>query len=251
MFWQLTTLYLDYLTELSALLSDPVYYDGIGLPRGKKEPILLIPGFFAGDWTLGVMAGWLSRIGYSPYLSGIDWNIDCPNKTRELLGRRLAYVVRETGGPVIVIGHSLGGLLARFLGVNFPREIRHIVAIGSPINSPLRVHPVLSLTFRTLQALRWTGDQSSPDCGSLQCTCLFGQTVFSSLPQGVELTSIFSKEDEVVDWRTCLDPWGEGHEVSGRHIGLVVNREVYRILAQVLATYGEGKNEPSAAGLAR
>jgi hypothetical protein len=54
----------------------------------------------------------------------------------------------------------------------------------------------------------------------------------------VGLTSIFSKEDEVVDWRACLDPWGEGHEVSGRHMGLVVNREVYRILAQVLATYG-------------
>src|SRR5262249_62347268 len=104
MFWQLTTLYLDYLTELSALLSDPVYYDGIGLPRGKKEPILLIPGFFAGDWTLGVMAGWLSRIGYSPYLSGIDWNIDFPSKKRELLGRRAGYVVRETEGPGNRIG---------------------------------------------------------------------------------------------------------------------------------------------------
>ncbi len=237
MLWQLTASYLDYLLQLSALLSDPVYC-GTGVPRGNEEPLLLIPGFFAGDWTLGVMASWLGRLGYRPYLSGIDWNIDCPSKTGELLGWRLAHIVRETGSPVIVVGHSLGGLLARFLGVNCPGEIRHIVTIGSPINSFMRVHPLVSLTFRTLQALRWPRDQSSPDCGSLQCTCQFSQTVFSPLPQGVSFTSIFSKEDEVVDWRACLDPWGEGHEVSGQHMGLVVNSEVYRILAQVLATYG-------------
>jgi pimeloyl-ACP methyl ester carboxylesterase len=184
------------------------------------------------------MASWLGRLGYCPYLSGIDWNIDCPNKTGELLGERLAHVVRETRGPVIAVGHSLGGLLARFLAANFPGEVRHVIAIGSPINNPLRMHPVVSLTFRTLQALRRTGEQSSPDCGSYRCTCQFRQTVFSPLPQGVGLTSIFSKQDEVVDWRACLDPWGENREVSGQHLGLVVNREVYRILAQVLATCG-------------
>lgn len=67
MFWQLTTSYLEYLSQLSALLRDPVYY-GTDVLKGKGESILLIPGFLAGDWTLMVMAGWLGRVGYRPYL---------------------------------------------------------------------------------------------------------------------------------------------------------------------------------------
>jgi triacylglycerol lipase len=56
------------------------------------------------------------------------------------------------------------------------------------------------------------------------------------LPPEVGFTAIFSKHDEVVDWRACLDPQGDNREVSGQHVSLIVNREVYRILAQVLAS---------------
>jgi hypothetical protein len=49
-------------------------------------------------------------------------------------------------------------------------------------------------------------------------------------------TAVFSKQDEVVDWHTCVDPQGANWQVSGRHLGLVVNREVYRIIADTLAS---------------
>jgi hypothetical protein len=69
--------YPDYLLRFSLLLRDPLYY-GLGVPRGTGQPILLIPGFLVGDWSLQVMAGWLRRMGYRPYLSGIDWNVSPP-----------------------------------------------------------------------------------------------------------------------------------------------------------------------------
>jgi triacylglycerol lipase len=69
--------YPDYLLRFSLLLRDPLYY-GLGVPRGTGQPILLIPGFLVEDWSLQVMAGWLRRIGYRPYLSGIDWNVSPP-----------------------------------------------------------------------------------------------------------------------------------------------------------------------------
>ena len=235
MLWQLAASYPDYLYQLSALVRDPVYH-GIRVPKGQGQPILLIPGFFAGDWTLTVMAGWLNRLGYQAYFSGINWNVDCPNKTAETLRWRLDYITRESGGPIVVIGHSLGGMLARFLGVNFPEKISHVFALGAPIDgSFLKVHPLVPLAFRTLQVLRKRADGVSSACGSSLCSCRFSQTVFSSLPEGVGFTSIFSKRDEVVDWRSCLDPQGENRQVSGRHIGLIVNREVYRIVASTLA----------------
>src|SRR6266511_3059206 len=125
--WKLTTSYPDYCYQLARLLCDPVYR-GNGIPGGNGEPVLLIPGFLAGDWTLKIMAGWLSRIGYRPYLSGIACNVRDPHRT--------------------------GGILARFLGAHFPQLIRHVVALGSPIrNLPQAAHPFVGLAFLASQVL--------------------------------------------------------------------------------------------------
>ena len=222
--------YPDYLLRFSLLLRDPLYY-GLGVPRGTGQPLLLIPGFLVGDWSLQVMAGWLRRMGYRPYLSGIDWNVSPPARTGELLTQRLAYIVRERGSPVILVGHSLGGMLARVLGSQFPAVIRHVVALGSPIHNPPRaVHPFVHFAFLALQSLWQAVAKVPPDLWG------FSQWVDAALPRGVGFTAIFSKQDEIVDWRACLDPQGDNRQVSGGHLGLVVNREVYRILAEVLAS---------------
>src|SRR5262245_57048943 len=126
MLWRLATSYPDYLYQLSALLRDPIYH-GRNVPPGQGQPVLLIPGFLAGDWTLSVLAGWLNRLGYRAYTSGINCNVDCPNRTGEILHWRLAHIVEETQSPLVVVGHSLGGLLARFLGANFPGHVRYVV----------------------------------------------------------------------------------------------------------------------------
>src|SRR5215831_4160629 len=213
MAWQLITSYPDYLYQLATLVRDPVYRN----PQvaGRGQPILLIPGFFAGDWTLLRMAGWLNRLGYQAYFSGIDWNVDCPNRTSEKLLWRLEYIARETSDPLIVIGHSLGGLLARFLGANFSDRVRHVVALGSPLNisSPESVHPFVRSAFRMLGPFRRLRGGTYRQCGSSACTCRFAQTAFSTLPPAVRFTSIFSKSDEIVDWRAAVDPNGENFEV--------------------------------------
>jgi len=56
--------------ELARLLADPVWR-GHGLPRGDGGPVLLIPGFLAGDQSLSVLATFLRRIGHAPRRAGI------------------------------------------------------------------------------------------------------------------------------------------------------------------------------------
>lgn len=234
LFWQLGAAYPDSLHQLGILLRDEVYRRPPG-PKASGQPVLLIPGFLAGDWTLQVLAGWLTRMGYNPYFSGLDWNVDCPNRTGHLLRWRANQIIRETGHPLIVFGHSLGGMLARFLGANFPDQVRYVVTLGSPIQRTSQVSPLVVFASRVLQPFRrWRGDLP-PDCGTLDCNCHFNRSVISPLPEEVGFTAVFSKQDEVVEWRACLDPQRESREVSGRHIGLIVNAQAYRVLAEVLA----------------
>jgi triacylglycerol lipase len=94
----------DYLEQLSALMRDPIFYSGERLPRGNGEPVVLLPGYFAGDWSMAPMARWLRRIGYDSYLSGIDFNLGCPREKVERLEARVIGIARETGSRVTLIG---------------------------------------------------------------------------------------------------------------------------------------------------
>ena len=62
--------------ELARLLADPVWR-GRGLPRGDGGPVLLVPGFLAGDPSMAVLARWLRRLGHRPVRAGIAFNVRC------------------------------------------------------------------------------------------------------------------------------------------------------------------------------
>ena len=175
------------------------------------------------------MAGWLRRIGYRPYLSGIVWNVHAPERTGALLTLRLTYIAEQTDSPVILVGHSLGGVLARFLSASAPQCVRHVVTIGSPLlDAPHAMHPLIRGAFLFLHRLRNPRGRISP------AQSHFAATISAPLPPGVKGTTIFSHDDEIIDWRVCMDPYGTNYQVPGRHMGLVVNRAVYRLLATIL-----------------
>lgn len=64
--------------ELLLLHASPVYY-GLGIAPGDGSGVVVIPGFLGSDGYLREMVGWLSRIGYHSYSSGISFNAECPN----------------------------------------------------------------------------------------------------------------------------------------------------------------------------
>ena len=231
---RIMTSYADYVYQRSRLLRDPIYR-GERVPHGNGEPVLLIPGFLAGDWSLSVLTHWLGRLGYQVYCSGIEWNISCPQRTSDLLRWRLARVVKETQQPVTIIGHSLGGVLARFLGASDPGYVRQVIAIGSPIDGSMRIHPLVPFTFKMIQRVQGLSQQPLPPCAKdVRCSCKFVAGAFAALPSDVHYASIYSRQDEIVDWRACIDEAKENYEVPGQHLGLIVNVEVYRLLGRLL-----------------
>src|ERR687884_1529481 len=62
--------------EAAALVRDPIYR-GEGVEDAGGQPVMLIPGFLAGDDSLGIMTRWLRRTGHHTRKAGIRSNVDC------------------------------------------------------------------------------------------------------------------------------------------------------------------------------
>jgi triacylglycerol lipase len=235
-FLDLTVSSFDYLEQLSELMRDPVFYCGDSVARGRGEPVLLLPGYFAGDWAMAPMARWLRRIGYTPYLSGIDFNLGCPRERLNLLEGRLMGISRETESRIAIIGHSLGGVFARSLGGEFPGLVNRVIGLGAPIRHDWdAMNRRIGSIMQSAAGLWQTLSGAPENCGTASCGCGFARTIALSALRASAFTSIYSREDDVVDWRSCLDDGGNNYEVHGRHLGLIVNREVYRLIARILA----------------
>src|SRR5579862_2542455 len=117
----------DWLT----LRVSPQFY-GLGVPRGNGSAVIVIPGFMGTDLYLLEMRGWLNRIGYRAFVSGIGRNSECLDLLMDKLVESIARASEETKGPVHLIGHSLGGVLARAAATLKPERVASVITLGSP-----------------------------------------------------------------------------------------------------------------------
>lgn len=220
-----------------ALKTSPVYY-GIGVARGDKSPVILVPGFLGTDHYLFEMYFWLKRIGYTPYMSKIGWNADCLNSLTARLGETIVQAQQETGKKVHLIGHSLGGVLSRAATIINPIPVASVFTLGSPIRG-IRSHPlVLQAAERVREKILCDKKRSAenPDCYTGFCSCPAVAAMHEHFPHEVKKTAIYTKADGIVDWHACVtDDPAKNFEVFGTHFGLAFNAEVYGIIARRLA----------------
>jgi pimeloyl-ACP methyl ester carboxylesterase len=221
--------------EHAALLRDPVMR-GEGVPRGDGAPVMLIPGFLAGDPSLSVLGRWLERIGYAPCRAGIRANVDCTARALERLEAQLERLAEGHGRPARIVGQSRGGSMARVLAVRRPDAVESIVTLGAPLSDQLAVHPLVRAQVRALAligSLRVPG-LFSYDCAEGPCCARAREDAAAPFPAGVRFTSVYSRSDGVVDWRSCLDPAARQVEVDSTHCGMAVNAGVFRAVAEAL-----------------
>jgi pimeloyl-ACP methyl ester carboxylesterase len=222
--------------ELGRLLGDPVLY-GAGVPHGDGRPVVLMPGFLAGDQTLVVIAGWLRRLGYRPRLCGFVANTGCSDRTLDRVERRVETLWRAYGRRVALIGHSRGGHFARALAARRPDRVSHAISMGADLQGLFGASaPTLFAVDVARRVVHASGRARSDACLSAHCGCPFSHDFARRFPfEQVRLTSIYSKGDGVVHWQCQVIPQADCIEVTGSHIGLIFNRKVYRAVAAALA----------------
>ena len=217
--------------EAAALLRDPIFR-GDGVSAGRGRPVLLIPGFLAGDGSLSMMAGWLKRGGYRPSRAGMVANVNCAGTVMPRLEERLERLVSEQGQKAAIVGQSRGGTLAKLVALRRPDLVCGIVTLGSPNLDPLAINALLARQVALVAALGQAGMPGffRRECLAGDCADAVAAELARPWPSGLPYVAVYSRRDAVVDWRACLDPAAEHVEVDASHVGMGVNPAVYAVL---------------------
>jgi pimeloyl-ACP methyl ester carboxylesterase len=232
--------------EAAALLRHPIHR-GEGVAHADGQPVMLIPGFLAGDDSLGLMTRWLRRTGHYTRKAGIRSNVDCGAVTVDRLEERLEVMAEARAQKVAIVGQSRGGNFAKVLAARRPDLVSGIVTLGSPHVNPLAVHPVVRVHVYAVGTLGTLGARGLFRHGCLtgDCCKTFWDTLGRPLPDGVGFVSVYSRSDGIVDWRSCLDEGARHVEVRASHCGMAVNAAAYRAVAEALEEFRATGRGPS------
>ena len=143
-------------------------------------------------------------------------------------GRRCARcstrIHEQAGRKVSIVGWSLGGVYARDLALQAPDMVRSVITLGSPFANDIRATNATKL----YELLSGEGVDDIPG---------LREAIAGDLP--VPATSIYSRTDGIVNWRTSLvrpSATAENIEVHlASHIGLGVNPAALWAVADRLA----------------
>jgi pimeloyl-ACP methyl ester carboxylesterase len=193
-------------------------------PKGDGHPVLALPGFLASDLSMLPMRRYLSELGYDAHAWRMGRNFGGLSRMRSALRDRLAEIHAATGRKVSLVGWSLGGVYARDLALQAPDMVRYVITLGSPFANDVRA----TNATRLYEAL--SGERVE-DFAELRAA------IAGDLP--VPATSIYSRSDGIVNWRTCLlrpSETAENIEVYfASHVGLGVNPAALWAVADRLA----------------
>lgn len=201
-------------------------------PRGAGQPVLVLPGYGAGDISTALLQAYLRFLGYRVRGWGRGRN---RGDVRDLMPRvlkRLISLARKSGQEVRLIGWSLGGYLAREAARDKPELVHSVITLGTPVVGGPK-YTVVARRFH----------RRGIDMDAMEAEIELRNRILLRTP----VTAIYSRADAVVAWRACIDRNGlnvEHVEVRTTHLGFGFSPEVYKIIAQRLADHSRRSDQP-------
>jgi pimeloyl-ACP methyl ester carboxylesterase len=189
--------------------------------RGDGHPVLVLPGYWAGDGSTAVLRRYLRGLGYRTHRWGLGQNLGLEDGVGGRLLDRLEALHTRHGRSLSVVGWSLGGVYARELAKLAPARVRQVVTLGSPFGMQRRAGGagwLAGMVFGSPQGARSEGRIADPP--------------------PVPVTAIVSRSDAIAGFHRCREKpavQAENIEVLGSHIGLGVNPLVLFAIADRLA----------------
>ncbi len=195
-------------------------------PRGRGEPVMVLPGYGADDGSTLVLQGYLRWLGYRAQGWELGRNDGAVPRLLPLATQRVEAIADAAGAPVALVGWSLGGYIAREVARDLPARVTQVVTLGTPVVGGPKYTSVASAYRRRgvdLDAVERAVRERA------------------RRPIRRPITAIFSRNDQIVSWQACIDtrsPEVEHVEADATHVGLGFPPDVFRILATRLARGG-------------
>ncbi len=202
-------------------------------PQGDGHPVLLVPGFMAGETTLIGLKLMLQNKGYDVHTWGLGRNMGFRSKHANALPQKIRHLHYVTGKKVSLVGWSLGGVFSMYGAQNSLECVRSIITLGSPVSvdaegsqSPTAVKALYRLVSHRLGAGAHVMQPKVKVMRerrrlAIPTSCLY------SLSDGV-----VPPQEATIDGDPALH---ENIQVPGSHIGLGFNGIVLSIVADRLA----------------
>lgn len=194
-------------------------------PRKLQLPahrIIVIPGYGGGDLSVKPLALFLRRSGFRAETWGLGLNNGEVLRLQGLLREKVRQEYQDHGEPVILLGWSLGGVLAREVTRDHPEWVEHVITMGSPIIGG----PKFTIFARLYSSTGRDLEKVERDIKARYRN-----------PIQRPVTAIYSRADGIVSWEACIDKWSpsvEHHEVNCTHVGMGFSKPVFILLYRLL-----------------
>ena len=190
--------------------------------RGDGHSVLVLPGLVAPDASTAMLRRFLGRQGWRAHGWRQGFNLGPREGVLEACVERIRTLQRESGRKVSLVGWSLGGVFARELSKVLPQAVRQVITLGSPVGAGGDASNARSI-YEFVSGKR-----------------AYAPELMARLhePAPVPCTSIYSRSDGVVHWRSSLQPRGalaENIAVPASHTGMGMNPLVLSLVAERLA----------------
>ena len=195
------------------------------LPGGDGHPVLVLPGFTAGDPSTAPLRRVLRNLGYWTYGWGLGNNFGPTPEVIDGLGRQLRRAHDRDGRAVSLIGWSLGGIYAREMAREQPGMVRQVITLGTPFRQTGETRSPVGALYEQFRPLHVTDRPVAPSESQRP-------------PLQVPATAVYTRTDGVVRWWNCIESEGPKREtirVLGSHSGLGYNPAVIYAVADRLA----------------
>ncbi len=190
--------------------------------RGDGHAVLVLPALLKSDASTAYLRRHLDQLGYDAHGWRLGTDIGPTDKALDGSERRLRELRRRHGRKVSLVGHSMGGLIAREIAKRSPESVRQVVTLCSPFRPPIASN--VELAFRLFAP--W----HSRRVPELWATI--------AEPPPVPTTAVYTRSDGVVSWQSCCDAPAFEHEsveVTGCHTTMARNAGALRVIADRLA----------------
>lgn len=245
---------LDIASVPISLLSSKLSNRQAEYESSARLPVILFPGFGSDERYLKALSRYLNNLGFHTEgwglginLAGIDlehsledlsptWEFDYPEDYEPdnyrgeggvpfLVDKAVEQIKARSeqfGSPVVLIGWSLGGYLAREVARELSQEVAQVITFGAPVYGG----PKYSRAAAVFEAKNFDLDWIEKAVAQREKN-----------PIKQPITAIYSKSDGIVSWSAAIDyssPNVENIQVSASHLGMGFNRKVWRIIERAL-----------------